>query len=145
MSRIEAGVAGEFSLLVTHEIAVDFLGDERARILGTPYLIGYLELTARNAVKPLLDAGQDTVGTHVEVRHLAPTPLGMSVKFYAVVTGVQDRRIQFRIEAHDEQEKVAEGTHERYIVTVDRFAQRLDAKRGLTGASPGQLAIPTAV
>lgn len=133
MSRIETGVEGEFSMLVTHEVAVDFLGDDRARILGTPFLIGYLELTARNAVKHLLEEGQDTVGTHVDVRHLAATPLGMQVRFHAVVTGVEDRRIRFRVEAHDEREKVAEGTHERFIVTVDRFAQRLAAKR----ASPG--------
>lgn len=134
MSRIAAGVEGVFSLLVTHEVAVDFLGDERARILGTPFLIGYLELTARNAIKHLLEAGQDTVGTHVDVRHLAATPLGMRVRFHAVVTGIEDRRIRFRVEAHDEREKVAEGTHERFIVTVDRFSERLAAKRAALGA-----------
>jgi fluoroacetyl-CoA thioesterase len=128
MSRIAPGVKGEFSLLVTHEVAVDFLGLENARILGTPYLIGYLELTARNAVKHLLEPGQDTVGTHVDVRHIAATPLGMHVRFHAVVTGVEDRRVRFHVEAHDEREKVAEGTHERFIVTVDRFAERLAAK-----------------
>jgi predicted thioesterase len=129
MSGIVPGVRGEFSLLVTHEVAVDFLGDEGARILGTPYLIGYLELTARNAVKHLLEVGQDTVGTHVDVRHLAATPLGMSVRFHATVTDVEERRIRFHLEAHDEKEKVAEGTHERAIVTVSRFAEKLAAKR----------------
>jgi predicted thioesterase len=129
MSRIVPGVQGEFSMLVTHEVAVDFLGVEGARILGTPYLIGYLELTARNAVKSLLDVGQDTVGTHVDVRHLAATPLGMSVRFHARVIGVEERRIRFHLEAHDEKEKVAEGTHERAIVTVSRFVERLAAKR----------------
>ena len=129
MSQIAPGVRGEFSMLVTHEVAVDFLGDEGARILGTPYLIGFLELTARNAVKELLEPGQDTVGTHVDVRHLAATPLGMSVRFHARVTAVVNRRIRFDLEAHDEREKVAEGTHERAIITVSRFVEKLAAKR----------------
>lgn len=116
-------------MLVTNEIAVDFLGMENARILGTPYLIGYLELTARNAVKEFLDPGQDTVGTHVDIRHLAATPMGMHVRFEARVTRVEDRRIHFHLEAHDEHEKVAEGTHERFVITVQRFADRLISKR----------------
>ncbi|MEO8662717.1 MAG: thioesterase family protein [Bryobacteraceae bacterium] len=129
MLRIEPGVSAESRILVTHEVAVDFMGNEDARILGTPYLIGYLELTARSAVKPLLDEGDDTVGTHVDVRHLAATPLGMHVRFHAVVTEVEGRRVRFRLEAFDEKEKVAEGTHERFVVTVDRFVERLKAKR----------------
>jgi predicted thioesterase len=107
---------------------VDFLGLEGARVLGTPFLVGLLEMTCRNAIKPLLEDGYDTVGTHVDVRHLAATPLGMQARFEAEVTGVNDRRVTFQVQAFDEREKVAEGTHERFIVNVARFAARLAAK-----------------
>ena len=129
MGQIPIGTKGEFSLLVTGEVAIDFMGNQSARVLSTPHLIGYLELTCRNAVKNLLDAGYDTVGTHVDIKHLAATPIGLHVKFLAEVIAIEDRRILFRVEASDEKEKVAEGTHERFVVNVARFAERLKAKR----------------
>jgi fluoroacetyl-CoA thioesterase len=133
MPELRVGTKGETELLVTSEVAIDFLGNEGARVLATPWLIAHLEMTARNAVKPLLPPGQDTVGTHVDVRHLAATPMGMQVRFHAEVTGIDGRRVRFRVEAYDEQEKVAEGTHERAIIEIARFATRLAAKRAATG------------
>jgi len=88
-----------------------------------------MEITARNTVKPHLLDGQDTVGTQVNVRHLAATPIGMQVRFYAEVLSVEGQRVLFKVEAHDEKEKIGEGTHERFIVDVGRFATRLQAKR----------------
>jgi fluoroacetyl-CoA thioesterase len=99
-------------------------------VLSTPQLVGGLERTARNAVLPLLNPGHDTVGTHVQVSHLAATPMGMNVRFRAEITSVEDRRVNFKIEAFDDVEKVAEGTHQRAIVNVDRFAARVQAKAG---------------
>jgi predicted thioesterase len=128
MARIPAGAKAELKLLVTGEFAVDFLDNDDARVLATPFLIGYLEMTSRNAVKDFLEPGYDTVGTHVDVKHLAATPLGMSVSFHAEVTGVDERRIQYRVWAEDEVETIAEGTHERFIINVDRFADRVIAK-----------------
>src|SRR5262252_2472195 len=124
------GTTREEKLLVTSEVAIDFLGMENARVLGTPHLIGHLEMTARNSVKPLLEAGHDTVGTHVDVKHLAATPMGMNVTFHSEVISVEDRRINFKVEAFDEKEKIAEGTHQRAIINVARFATRLAAKWG---------------
>ncbi len=128
MVSVPIGAAGKLNLLVTGEFAVDFMGHDGARVLATPFLIGYLELAARNAVKDHLDDGLDTVGTHVDVRHLAPTPLGMSVTFHAEVTRVDNRRIVYRIWAEDEDEKVAEGVHERFVVDVGRFGEKVSAK-----------------
>ena len=128
MRQIPLGTQAEQKLLVTSEIAVNFLGLETARVLGTPYLIGFLEITARNAIKPLLGADEDTVGTEVNVRHLAATPIGLQVTFRAEVIAVNDRRVNFKVEAFDEKEKIAEGTHERFIVNVPRFAARVQAK-----------------
>ena len=129
MANISIGIAGEEKLLVTSEVAIDFLGMEGARVLSTPHMIGFMERTCRNTVLPLLDPGYDTVGTHVNVAHLAAVPMGMAVTFRAVVTGVSQKRVQFRVEAWDEKEKIGEGTHERAIINVAKFATRLAEKK----------------
>ena len=129
MNDIPVGTTGEQPLLVTPEWAIDFLGDPEARVLATPYLILWLEVTARNAVKPYLAEGYESVGTEVNIRHLAPTPVGMSVRFSARVTAVDGSRIRFDLEARDEKEIVAQGTHERFIIHVPRFVAKLAAKR----------------
>jgi fluoroacetyl-CoA thioesterase len=129
MAEIPVGTKTEKILLVTSENAINFLGQEGARVLSTPHMIGYMERTCRDTVLPLLDAGHDTVGTHVNVYHLAAAPLGMSVRFTAEVTAVDGRRIQFRVEAWDEKEKIGEGTHERVVINVAKFATRMAAKK----------------
>jgi fluoroacetyl-CoA thioesterase len=101
---------------------------EGARVFGTPHMIGYLERTCRNAVQPFLEPGQDTVGTHVNVYHLAATPMGMQVSLRAEVTAVAERRIRFKVQAFDEKEMIGEGTHERAVINVARFAARVQAK-----------------
>jgi len=126
---IPIGTIHEEVHLVTTEVAIDFMGVEDARVLSTPHMIWMLEMASRNAVVPLLEPGHDTVGTHVDVKHLAATPVGMSVRFRAEVTEVEDRRVRFRVEAFDEREKIAEGTHERFIVNKERFAARVKAKK----------------
>ena len=128
MPSIPVGIRYEICRRVTDEIAVDFLGLEGARVLGTPFLIMLLEMASRNAILPLLDAGYDSVGTEVNVRHLAATPMGMEVTFRSEVIHVDDRRVRFKVEAFDEKEQVADGTHERFVIHVERFAKRLAEK-----------------
>src|SRR6266404_4991514 len=99
MGSIPVGTRGEERLLVTSAVAIDFLGLEDARVLSTPNLIRQLEMTARNSIKPLLDPGQDSVGTHVNVAHLAASPMGMNVTFRSEVISVNDRRVNFKVEA----------------------------------------------
>ena len=130
MAEIPVGTKGEKRLLVTSENAISFLGMEGARVLSTPHMIGYMERTCRDTVLPLLEGGHDTVGTHVDVSHLAAAPLGMSVRFTAEVIAVEGRRIRFRVEAWDEKEKIGEGTHERAVINVAKFATRLAQKKG---------------
>ena len=129
MPDIPIGAKGERKLLVTSENAIIFLGTDGPRVLSTPHMIGRMELTCREAVLPLLDAGFDTVGTHVNVYHLAAAPIGAVVTFTAEVVAVNGRRIQFRVEAWDEREKIGEGTHERAIINVAKFATRLAEKK----------------
>ena len=128
MATIPVGTKREENLLVTSEVAVNFLGMEAARVLSTPHLIGYLEMTARNLLKELIGPGNDSVGTHLNFSHLAATPIGMQVRLQAEVISVSDRRISFKVEAWDEREKIGEGTHERVIIDVARFASRVQAK-----------------
>ncbi len=128
MADIPIGTKGEERLLVTSEVAIDFLGLENARVFSTPNVIQNLEITARNSIKPLVGEGFDSVGTHVNVAHLAATPIGMMVTFHSEVIAVKDRRVTFKVEAFSEIEKIAEGTHERGVVEISRFATRVAAK-----------------
>src|SRR5579864_3178143 len=130
MAEIPIGTRLEKKLLVDNEVAINFLGQEGARVLATPWMIGWMERTCRDSVLPFLDEGYDTVGTHVDVYHLAATPMGMTVTFTAEVIAVNERRVTFRVEARDEKEKAGEGTHERAIINVARFASRMQGKFG---------------
>jgi len=128
MKAIPIGTLGERRLLVTGEVSIDFLGSDSARVLGTPWMIAYMEWTARDAIKPLLDEGWDSVGTVVNIKHLGATPIGMSVRFEAEVLKVDGNRVMFRVDAWDEVEKIGEGTHERFVIHIGKFATRLAAK-----------------
>ena len=129
MNAIPIGTTGRHPLLVTPEVAIDFLGRDEARVLSTPHLIAYMEWAARNAIQPFLEAGEDSVGVTVQIRHLAATPVGMAVDFRAEVLEVNDRRVLFRVTATDEKELIGEGTHERFVINVQKFIARLAAKR----------------
>jgi fluoroacetyl-CoA thioesterase len=129
MASIPVGLKGEHRCAVTSDIAIDFLGVEGTRVLATPFMIMLLEMTARNSLLPLLDPGYDSVGTEVNIRHLAATPMDMEVTFKSEVIAVDDRRVRFKVEAFDPKEQIADGTHERFIVNVERFAKRLGEKK----------------
>jgi predicted thioesterase len=129
MANIPIGARAEMKLLVTSESATTFMGADGPRVLSTPHMIGRMELTSRDAVLPFLEAGFDTVGTHVDVYHLAAAPIGAVVTCTAEVVAVEGRRIHFRVEAWDEKEKIGEGTHERAVINVAKFATRLAEKK----------------
>jgi predicted thioesterase len=130
MATIPIGAKGERRLLVTTDVAITFLGADGPRVLSTPHMIGNMEINCRDTVLPLLEPGHDTVGTHVNVAHLAAAPMGLNVRFLAEVTAVEGRRVTFHVEAWDEKEKIGEGTHERGIINIAKFATRLAAKKG---------------
>lgn len=123
------GSKGSHTLVVTPDIAINFLGPEHGRVLATPFLILHLEMASRNLAFAQLAPGFDTVGTLVNVRHLAATPLGMQATFHSEIVAVEERRVHFKVEAFDQREKIAEGLHERAIVDIERFAARVRAKR----------------
>jgi fluoroacetyl-CoA thioesterase len=129
MHNIVIGTKAEKRVLVTAENAISFLGAEGPRVLATPNMIGLMERACRDTVLPQLETGYDTVGTHVNVFHLAAAPIGATVNITAEITEVVERRVEFRVEAWDEKEKIGEGTHQRAIINVAKFAARMAEKQ----------------
>jgi predicted thioesterase len=129
MHNIAIGTKAEKRVLVTAENAISFLGAEGPRVLATPNMIGLMERACRDTVLPQLETGYDTVGTHVNVFHLAAAPIGATVNITAEITEVVERRVEFRVEAWDEKEKIGEGTHQRAIINVAKFAARMAEKQ----------------
>jgi len=114
---------------VTEEYTAKHLGSGSVQVLATPAMIALMERTSHEAVEPLLAQEQTTVGVLVSVRHLAATPLGMEVRIRSELTAVDGRKLTFAVEAFDVAEKVGEGTHERYVIDLARFEERLQRKR----------------
>ena len=129
MAHIPVGTTGKQTTRVTREMTIGFMEVEDARVLSTPEMIRCMERTCRDTVLPLLETGYDTVGTHVNVYHRAAAPLGSEVIFRAEVLEVTERRIQFYVEALSETRKIGDGTHERAIVNVGKFAARQAEKK----------------
>lgn len=122
------GLTGQATTTVDHTNTAASLGSGLVPVFGTPSLIALLELAAVHAVAESLPPGSTSVGTHLDVRHLAATPIGMVVHATATLTAVEGRRLIFAVEAYDEVEKVGEGSHTRVIVEAARFVQRAEAK-----------------
>src|SRR5437899_3653171 len=113
------GMAGEIRFVVGPEHAIDFAEGGMPAVLSTPWLIWFLEHAAREAVLSLLEPGESTVGTEIELRHLSPTPLGQTVTCVARVLQVEGTRISFQLEASDERGLIARGFHRLQVIQVD--------------------------
>jgi predicted thioesterase len=126
---LEPGQAATVERVVTRELTADALGNPGVTVLATPFVITLLEHAAHAVMVPHLGPGAATVGTGVEIRHLAATPPGMRVRARAVLRETDGRRCLFEVEAWDEVEKIAEGRHERFLVPdLTRFLARTAAK-----------------
>jgi fluoroacetyl-CoA thioesterase len=131
MRTIPSGAKGSFSLIITPEhLANRFKDAMLPPVLATPVMIMVMENAALNAMKPYLDASESALGTRVDVRHLAATPAGRRVTGEAEVTEVDGRRIAFTIRAKDGTEVIGVGTHERMVIDLAKFSERLKAKFG---------------
>ncbi|MBV9531376.1 MAG: thioesterase family protein [Bradyrhizobium sp.] len=130
MHAIPLGAKGSFALVVAPEhLAQRFKDATLPPVLATPIMVLVMENAALNALRAYLEPGESALGTLVDVRHLAATPVGQHVTAEAKVTEVEGRRIVFAVTAHDEVEEIGRGTHERVVVNLRRLTQRLDAKR----------------
>ncbi len=129
MADLKPGLVGEATLVVGEQHTARHLGSGGISVLATPIMVALMETAARNAVEPLLDEGHLTVGAELHVKHLAPTPMGMRVTARAELTAVDGRVLTYRVEAHDERDKVGEGTHIRAIINLEKFRARVQAKQ----------------
>jgi predicted thioesterase len=127
--QIVPGLVGEREMRVEVENTAKHLGSGNVSVLATPEMVRLMEGAAVRAVDHLLPDGYRTVGIRVDVRHLAATPLGMTVRAQAKLIAVDNRKLTFQVEAFDEREKIGEGIHERMIIDVAKFKQRVEAKR----------------
>ena len=128
MEGLDPGLAGEIEMIVTEADTADRWGSGLVPVFGTPALVGLMEGAAVQALAQRLPPGQTSVGGRIDVRHLAPTPVGMRVRARAELLAVEGRRLEFRVEAWDEVERIGEATHERFVVDEGRFVARAKAK-----------------
>jgi fluoroacetyl-CoA thioesterase len=128
MSAPKPGMVHEEELVVAEQHTATHLGSGGVKVLATPVMVALMEVAARNMVDPHLEPGHMTVGTGLDIKHLAATPLGMRVRARAELVRVQGHRLEFKVEAFDEREKVGEGTHTRAIVNLKRFWDKLQTK-----------------
>jgi fluoroacetyl-CoA thioesterase len=125
---ITAGMSGSAELVVGDEHTAPSIGSGKVRVLATPVMINLIEAAALAAVEHLLPAGCQSLGTHLDVRHIAATPVGMKVKATAVVEAFSERTISFKVEARDEIDLIGDGRHQRVVVDVAKFDQRVQRK-----------------
>ena len=116
------------SVTVTEDMTPPHLRGDAIRVLATPDMVRLVEQTAIQGVQPHLKPGQTTVGTVINIKHLAATPEGMTVTITVEITEIDRRRLGFKFEVHDEIDKVGEGTHERFIIDREGRAPRLQQK-----------------
>ena len=130
MRPIPVGAKGSYSLRVTPaHLANQFKDAALPPVFATPMMVAAMENAALNAVRSYLEPDESAVGTGVNVRHVAATPVGHRVTAEAVVTKIDGRRIEFEVSARDEIEEIGNGTHERMVVDLTRLGQRLEAKK----------------
>ncbi|MGE5633417.1 MAG: thioesterase family protein [Caulobacteraceae bacterium] len=110
-----------------NDTAVKF-GSGSVTVLATPMLVALMENAALSAVDPFLGGSLATVGTSLNVKHIAATPVGMKVRAKAELVNIEGKKLTFRLEAYDDREKVGEGTHERYIIELSKFLERAAKK-----------------
>ena len=128
LSHLKIGLQGSAELLVGIDHTAPNVGSGLVAVLATPIMINLIEAAALAAVEHLLPAGHQSLGIHLDVRHFAATPVGMRIRATAELISVEVRTFTFRVEAHDEKEPIGDGMHQRVVVNVARFDQRVQAK-----------------
>jgi fluoroacetyl-CoA thioesterase len=125
----DIGAVHELSRTVTQDVTADAMGHRGVKVLATPYLISLLEDAAGRVIEPYLAPTASSVGTRIDIRHLAATPVGMTVRARATLLETDGKRFLFQVEAWDDKDKVAEGRHERALVPdLMKFLDRVMKK-----------------
>ena len=125
---VPVGALGTSTIVVGDEHTAPFVGSGRVAVLAPPVMINLIEAAALDACEKLLPAGHQSLGTHLDVTHIAATPVGLRVTATAEVIAVDGRNIHFKVTARDERDLIGEGKHERVVVNVERFDKRVQEK-----------------
>ena len=128
LDKLKIGMTGSSQLLVGVEHTAPSIGSGKVTVLATPVMINVIEAAALAAVEHLLPAGHQSLGIHLDVRHFAATPIGMNVVATAELIAVEGRTLSFRVEARDDKEPIGGGSHQRVVVNVARFDERVQRK-----------------
>jgi fluoroacetyl-CoA thioesterase len=126
-ASLQPGLSRVNRITIDRDRTIGFMGEE-GRVYATPRLIGDIEYTCRDLILAHADAGEDSVGVEVAIKHLAPTLLGMTVEIMVRVTAVEGRKVTFEVAASDELDETSRGTHTRFVVDIAKTIQRLQAK-----------------
>jgi len=126
-ASLRPGITRVNRIEVDRDRTIGFMGEE-GRVYGTPYLVRDIELTCRQLILDHGNGGEDSVGTDIAIKHLAPTLLGMTVEITATVTAVEGRKVGFEVSAQDDVEQICSGTHGRFVVDVNKTIERLKTK-----------------
>lgn len=126
---METGIKHTEEQVVTESMTAQAAGSGTLKVFGTPFMIALIEKTAWTSVAPHLEPGQGTVGTLLNIEHVAPTPVGMKVRCETTLTKIEGRKLTFEAEVHDETGLIGKGTHERFIIMEEKFQQKADSKK----------------
>ena len=129
-SRPRIGEVGELSIPTDMKHAVEFHGDGMPAVVSTPHIVGFLERTARETIAACLEPDERSVGIELDIRHLAPTPVGQTIHCTARVIAVEGSKVSFQIEARDQHEVIVRGLHKRAVIRTESFTRRVKAKTG---------------
>ena len=127
--KLKPGLKGEKSIIVTEEHTAPHVGSGVVPVLATPVMVNLLEAAALAAVEKFLPDGYQTLGTVLNVKHFAATPVGLEVRAFAELSAIDGRTLVFALSAEDEMETIGEGSHQRVVVNVERFEQRVKKKK----------------
>jgi len=127
---VKPGLTGTAEIVVGTRDTAPHVGSGKIGVLATPIMVNLMEAAALQAVEKLMPPGHQTVGTHLDVKHFAATPVGLRVIAHAELVKVEGRTLTFRIRAEDEHEPIGEGVHERLVINVERFDVRMQKKLG---------------
>jgi predicted thioesterase len=125
---LEPGIIKEERFTIKEEHSAKSVGSGEVKVLSTPSMIAFMEATSRDLIQPYLQTGYTTVGTRVDVRHLSPAPVGQEIVVRSELVAVDGRKLVFKVEALWKGNKIGEGTHERYIVNLERFLEKIRKK-----------------
>ena len=126
---VEIGIKGKQEVVVSEDLTAKHIGSGTVLVLSTPMMIALMEKTCRLSVKPYLEEGQETVGTHVDVSHDSAVPVGNKVWCESELVSIDRRKLTFRVVVYDDNGIVGQGTHERFVIDEKKFAQKMEAKK----------------